>query len=70
MGKNTHFKSETILQIVTLYAVDQTKEIIDLVGVSHTSVWIVYPSSFIQRFTVLRDTSSNTLLLYSFILLL
>ena len=33
MGKNTHFTSETIAQIMTPHAVgQQTKEIMDLVG--------------------------------------
>ena len=42
MGKNTNFTYETIPQIVQLHAVDHhTKEIMDLIGVSHTSVLVV-----------------------------
>ena len=42
MVKNTHFPSETIVQIVALHGVShQTKEIMDLKGVSHTSVLVV-----------------------------
>lgn len=42
MCDNTNFMSEAITQTVTLHeAGHQTKEIMDLTGVSHTSMWVL-----------------------------
>ena len=64
MDRNTHLTSTAIAQI--LHALrHHTKEIMDLIGATPTECgqWLVYPSSLIQRFTVLTDTSLNTVVI-------